>query len=131
MSFLIRSWTLMLGLSSRLLSLFERRNPEALLEAERERLRKLVGRFNAGLISHATMAERLMSQVKRKINRAVNSRRGGAGQIRRTLADRSASSRRRKPLALGERKNFMRLVNRLAAGGGHRPSGMRLAEASA
>jgi len=121
----------MLGLSSRLLSLFERRNPEALLEAERERLRKLVGRFNAGLISHATMAERLMSQVKRKINRAVNSRRGGAGQIRRTLADRSASSRRRKPLALGERKNFMRLVNRLAAGGGHRPSGMRLAEASA
>src|SRR5262245_22370009 len=65
MSLLIRSWTLMLGLSSRCLSLFERRNPEALLEAERERLRKLVGRFNAGLISHATMAERLMSQVKR------------------------------------------------------------------
>ena len=51
------------------LSLFvsgsERRNPEALLELEQENLRKQIGNFNQGLASHAGLAERLMSQVRK------------------------------------------------------------------
>jgi phage shock protein A len=47
------------------LSFFERRNPEALLELEKENLRKLMGRFNEGLISHAALSERLMTQLTR------------------------------------------------------------------
>ncbi len=41
--------------------------PEALLELEKENLRKLIGRFNEGLISHAALSERLMTQVVRLI----------------------------------------------------------------
>jgi len=65
MSLVIRVWNLLIGLASRLLSFFERRNPEALLELEKENLRKLIGRFNEGLVSHAALCERLMTQVKR------------------------------------------------------------------
>ena len=42
----------------------ERRNPEALLEVEKENLRRLIGQYNMGLASHAGMCERLMTQVK-------------------------------------------------------------------
>ena len=65
MSIVIRTWNLFQGLASRLLSFFERRNPEALLELEKENLRKLIGRFNEGLVSHAALCERLMTQVVR------------------------------------------------------------------
>jgi phage shock protein A len=44
----------------------ERRNPEALLEVEKEHLRTQIARYNQGLASHAALAERLMSQVKRE-----------------------------------------------------------------
>jgi phage shock protein A len=51
------------------LSLFigglERRNPEALLEIEKENLRKQVAQYNQGLASHAGMCERLISQIRR------------------------------------------------------------------
>jgi phage shock protein A len=43
----------------------ERRNPEALLEVERENLRRQIAQYNQGLASHAGLAERLMSQVRR------------------------------------------------------------------
>jgi phage shock protein A len=43
----------------------ERRNPEALLEVEKENLRKQVGQFNQGLASHAALCERLMVQTKK------------------------------------------------------------------
>ncbi len=43
----------------------ESRNPEALLEVEKENLRKQIAEFNQGLISHAALCERLMSQVKK------------------------------------------------------------------
>jgi phage shock protein A len=43
----------------------ERRNPEALLEVEKEHLRAQVGQFNQGLASHAGMCERLMVQTKK------------------------------------------------------------------
>lgn len=43
----------------------ERRNPEALLEVEKENLRRQVGQFNQGLASHAALCERLMVQTKK------------------------------------------------------------------
>lgn len=43
----------------------ERRNPEALLEVEKENLRKQIAQYNQGLAEHAGLCERLMSQVKR------------------------------------------------------------------
>lgn len=43
----------------------ERSNPEALLEVEKENLRKQVSRYNEGLASHAGMCERLMTQVRK------------------------------------------------------------------
>src|SRR5262249_61590529 len=43
----------------------ERRNPEALLEPERETLREQIARYTQGLASHAALAERLMTQVRK------------------------------------------------------------------
>ncbi len=42
----------------------EKKNPEALLEVEKENLREQIGKFNAGLAGHAAVCEKLMSQVK-------------------------------------------------------------------
>ena len=63
MGLIIRIWNITQGLAGRLVSKFERRNPEALLELEKENLRKVIGRFNDGLVSHATLVERLRQQV--------------------------------------------------------------------
>lgn len=43
----------------------EKRNPEALLELEKENLREQIANFNRGLASHAGLAERLMGQVRK------------------------------------------------------------------
>jgi phage shock protein A len=43
----------------------EKANPEALLEVEKENLRKQIAQYNQGLASHAGMCERLITQVKR------------------------------------------------------------------
>src|SRR3954468_15509298 len=43
----------------------ERQNPEALLELEKENLRKQISNFNQGLAAHAGLAERLMGQVRK------------------------------------------------------------------
>jgi phage shock protein A len=53
------------GFLSLFISGVERRNPEALLEVEKENLRKQIGQYNQGLASHAGLCERLMSQVKK------------------------------------------------------------------
>ena len=42
----------------------ERQNPRALIEAEKENLRKQIARFNDNLANHAGFCERLMRQVK-------------------------------------------------------------------
>lgn len=42
----------------------EKANPEALLEVEKENLRKQIAQYNQGLASHAGMCERLITQVK-------------------------------------------------------------------
>src|SRR5215470_11401778 len=51
------------------LSLFirgiEKQNPEALLEVEKENLRKQIANYNQGLAAHAGLCERLMSQVRK------------------------------------------------------------------
>jgi phage shock protein A len=50
------------------LSLFigglERQNPEALLEVEKENLRRQIANYNQGLAAHAGLCERLMTQVR-------------------------------------------------------------------
>jgi phage shock protein A len=46
-------------------SALERRNPEALLEVEKENLRSQIAQYNQGLATHAGMCERLMTQVKK------------------------------------------------------------------
>src|SRR5271166_6944988 len=43
----------------------EKQNPEALLEVETENLRKQVAQYNQGLVSHAGLCERLMTQVRK------------------------------------------------------------------
>jgi phage shock protein A len=43
----------------------EKQNPEALLEVERENLRKQIAQYNQGLAAHAGLCERLISQVKK------------------------------------------------------------------
>jgi len=43
----------------------EKRNPKALLEVEKENLRKQISKFNQGLASHAGLVEKLISNVKR------------------------------------------------------------------
>jgi len=43
----------------------EKRNPEALLEVEKENLRTQIAKFNQGLASHAGLVEKLMTQTKK------------------------------------------------------------------
>jgi phage shock protein A len=53
------------GFVSLFISGLEKQNPEALLEVERENLRKQIANYNQGLAAHAGLCERLMGQVKR------------------------------------------------------------------
>lgn len=53
------------GFLSLFISGIEKRNPEALLEAEKENLREQIAKYNQGLASHAGLCERLMAQVKK------------------------------------------------------------------
>lgn len=65
MSLFRRIGNLFKGFASLFVSGVERRNPEALLEVEKENLRKQIAQYNQGLASHAGMCERLMAQVKK------------------------------------------------------------------
>jgi len=56
--------TLFRGFLGLFISGIERANPKALLEAEKENLRKQMSRFNDNLANHAGFCERLMRQVK-------------------------------------------------------------------
>lgn len=44
----------------------EKKNPEALLEVEKENLRKQISKFNKGLATHAGLCERLVAQVRKE-----------------------------------------------------------------
>lgn len=49
----------------------EKRNPEALLEVEKENLRTQISKFNQGLATHAGLVEKLIAQV-RKLDKEEN-----------------------------------------------------------
>ena len=61
-------WARIKNLFTGFLSLFisglEKENPRALIEAEKENLRKQIARFNDNLATHAGFCERLMRQIK-------------------------------------------------------------------
>src|SRR5512138_196974 len=59
---------LLRGFFSLFIGGLERRNPEALLEVEKENLRKQIANYNEGLPAHAGLCERLMAQVRKLEN---------------------------------------------------------------
>jgi phage shock protein A len=61
-----RMSNLVRGFLSLFISGIERENPEALLEVEKENLRKQISEYNTGLAGHAGLCERLVSQIKRQ-----------------------------------------------------------------
>jgi phage shock protein A len=63
-----RLGNLIKGFFGLFISGMERQNPEALLEVETENLRKQVAQYNQGLVSHAALCERLMTQVRKQEN---------------------------------------------------------------
>jgi phage shock protein A len=60
----------------------EKRNPEALLELEKENLRKQMAQFNQGLAAHAGLCEKLISQVKRQEREEQDLRAKAAANLR-------------------------------------------------
>jgi phage shock protein A len=60
-----RLGNLLRGFGALFVSGMEQRNPEALLELEKEHLREQIGRYNQGLASHAGLCENLMAQIKK------------------------------------------------------------------
>ena len=61
-----RVGNLIRGFFSLFISGMERKNPEALLEVEKENLREQIAKYNQGLASHAGLCERLMAQIKKE-----------------------------------------------------------------
>ncbi|HSP33276.1 MAG TPA: hypothetical protein VLU46_03050, partial [Thermoanaerobaculia bacterium] len=53
------------GFLSLLIGGVERRNPEALLDVEKENLRKQIANYNDGLAAHAGLCERLMAHMRK------------------------------------------------------------------
>jgi phage shock protein A len=60
----------------------ERRNPEALLEVEKENLRKQIANYNQGLAAHAALCERLMTQIRKLEQEERELRAKTAGHLR-------------------------------------------------
>jgi len=60
-----RLGNLIKGFVGLFISGLEKQNPEALIEVERENLRKQIAEYNKGLAAHAAMCERLMSRLKK------------------------------------------------------------------
>ena len=60
-----RIGNLIKGLFGLFIGGIEKRNPEALLDVEKENLRKQISEFNKGLATHAALVEKLISQTKK------------------------------------------------------------------
>jgi len=60
----------------------ERKNPEALLEVEKENLRKQIAQYNTGLAAHAGLVEKLMTQTRRLEKREQELRAKAAANLR-------------------------------------------------
>ena len=99
----------------------ERRNPEALLEIEKENLRKQIAQYNQGLAEHAGLCERLMSQVKRletdenelRAKTSANLRAGNkeaAGQFALRLQTVSAQLKENRAQLASAEKTYQELV---------------------
>ena len=99
----------------------ERRNPEALLEIEKENLRKQIAQYNQGLAEHAGLCERLMSQVKRletdenelRAKTSVHLRAGNkdaAGQFALRLQTVSAQLKENRTQLESAEKTYQELV---------------------
>ncbi len=119
-----RLMNLIRGFLGLFISGMERKNPEALLEVEKENLREQISRYNDGLASHAALCERLMSQVRHleaeerelRAKATANLRAGNreaAGQyalrlqtVQRELAEnrKPSSSRPRRPTRTWSRR---------------------------
>ncbi len=85
----------------------EKRNPKALLEVEKENLRKQISKFNGGLASHAGLVENLMSQVKKLDREETELRAKTAAHLKagnRQLAGEYALKLKRVDLAHDEVK---------------------------
>ncbi len=120
-----RIFNLLRGFMSLFIKDLEKRNPEALLELEKENLRQQIANFNEGLASHAGLAERLMSQV-RKLEadeqelrakttahlRAGNKSAAGQYALRLQTVDRELEENRRQmQQAEGTYKNLVKARN--------------------
>jgi phage shock protein A len=64
-----RIQNLIIGFLSLFISGLERKNPEALLEAEKERVRKMISQYNEALAPQAGLVERLKRQIVQEENR--------------------------------------------------------------
>ena len=82
MALLRRISTLCRALLHHAVAGIEWQNPEALLELERENLRRLMAQYNQGLASHAGLAERLMSRTRALEHEEVQLRARTAVQVR-------------------------------------------------
>jgi phage shock protein A len=60
----------------------EKKNPEALLEVERENLRKQIAKFNKGLATHAGLCERLVAQVRKEEKEEADLRAKAAANLK-------------------------------------------------
>jgi phage shock protein A len=60
----------------------EKRNPEALLELEKENLRKQISNYNQGLAAHAGLSERLMTQIRKLENEERDLRAKASANLR-------------------------------------------------
>jgi len=78
------------GFFSLFISGLERQNPEALLEIEQENLRKQIAQYNQGLVSHAGLCERLISQVKQLGNEQRDLRAKAAANLKAGNRDAAA-----------------------------------------
>lgn len=109
------------GLVGLCVSGLERKRPAALLELEKERLRGQITLYNEGLVGHAGLCERLLSQVKRlkteeqdlRHKAAVNLRAGNlevAGQYALRLQTVSAQWQESRAQAASAEKTYQELV---------------------
>ena len=92
MRWIIRVSSLCRALLHYFISGIERQNPEALLELERENLRRLIGKYNQALASHAGLAERLMLRTRALEQEENELRVGIISQVR--LGNRTEAGRR-------------------------------------
>jgi phage shock protein A len=95
------------GFLNLFLSGVERQNPEALLEVEKENIRRQIANYNQGLAAHAGLCERLMTQIRRLEQEERELRAKTAANIRagnRDLASQQALRLQTVQRELGENR---------------------------